>query len=200
MTNPPISYVPQRPEKEDDELCPNCEKAVQTEGIACDNCNNWYHYECVGLTEDNINSFQKLEFPCDQRNDDLLYLGATNISQPKENDQETENNTSGSIQWSSKKLHYRKRKNGKNNTSGTKSTNIQRKTKIKYIDSEQDQTLITQRTRILDLENKVNQLRTLLQTFKEHIKTKVMQLTTTLHSNIPTSLDLLILRIKLLKT
>ena len=44
-------------ESEDGEICPNCEQTVQTEGIACDSCNNWFHYKCVGLTEDHINSF-----------------------------------------------------------------------------------------------------------------------------------------------
>ncbi|VDI70031.1 Hypothetical predicted protein [Mytilus galloprovincialis] len=60
-------------------------------------------------------------------------------------------------------------KSAKRNIS-SRSSQTQRKSKVKTSDSEHDQTLITQRTRILDLENKVNQLRTVLQTFKDHIK------------------------------
>ncbi|CAG2254970.1 unnamed protein product [Mytilus edulis] len=225
-------------EKEDGEICPNCEQAVQTEGIACDSCNNWFHYKCVGLTEDHINSFQQLEYHCDQCNDDLLYVGATFIPQTDENNQEllintsssepaisshetqdhpkdicmdspaqksslesptgtylnpcitschnqSANNsekedtmvksvlthTSGDSTSSNRNPITDRGKSAKRNISPTsRSSNNQRKSKVKSSDLEHDQTLITQRTRILDLENEVNQLRTVLQTFKDHIK------------------------------
>ncbi|CAG2235289.1 CPS40 [Mytilus edulis] len=83
-------------ESEDGEICPNCEQTVQTEGIACDSCNNWFHYKCVGLTEDHINSYQQLEYHCDQCNDDLLYVGATFIPQTDNNNQQLPINTSSS--------------------------------------------------------------------------------------------------------
>ncbi|CAG2226098.1 unnamed protein product [Mytilus edulis] len=225
-------------EKEDGEICPNCEQAVQTEGIACDSCNNWFHYKCVGLTEDHINSIQQLEYHCDQCNDDLLYVGATFIPQTDENNQEllintsssepaissheiqdhpkdicmdspaqksslesptgtylnpcitschnqSANNsekedtmvksvlthTSGDSTSSNRNPITDRGKSAKRNISPTsRSSNNQRKSKVKSSDLEHDQTLITQRTRILDLENEVNQLRTVLQTFKDHIK------------------------------
>ncbi|CAG2239403.1 unnamed protein product [Mytilus edulis] len=58
----------------------------------------------------------------------------------------------------------------RNNSPTSRSSTNQRKSKVKSSVLEHDQTLITQRTRILDLENEVNQLRTVLQTFKDHIK------------------------------
>jgi hypothetical protein len=33
------------------DLCPHCTQYVQ-DGIACDKCDAWFHYKCVGLTEE----------------------------------------------------------------------------------------------------------------------------------------------------
>jgi hypothetical protein len=33
------------------DFCPHCTQYVQ-DGIACDKCDAWFHYKCVGLTEE----------------------------------------------------------------------------------------------------------------------------------------------------
>lgn len=77
----------------------------------------------------------------------------------------------------------------------SKSSNTQRKAKVKSNDSEHDKTLITQRTRILDLENEVNQLRNVLQTFKNHTKHQKDSAENNPTQKIPTSICILILTI-----
>ncbi|CAG2255340.1 unnamed protein product [Mytilus edulis] len=57
------------------EICPMCSEFVVEEGIACDKCNFWLHFECTGINKDktNLNSIQGEDFICMLCNNDLLY-------------------------------------------------------------------------------------------------------------------------------
>ncbi|CAG2245972.1 unnamed protein product [Mytilus edulis] len=52
-----------------------CSEFVDEEGIACDKCNFWLHFECTGINKDktNLNSIQGEDFICMLCNNDLLY-------------------------------------------------------------------------------------------------------------------------------
>ena len=45
--------------QEDSALCPCCSKEVTTDGILCEKCEMWYHYQCAMLTDDDRKRFKK---------------------------------------------------------------------------------------------------------------------------------------------
>ena len=40
-------------------FCPICDQAAELETIACEQCDEWYHYSCAGITEKDINKIGK---------------------------------------------------------------------------------------------------------------------------------------------
>ena len=54
--------------------CLNCEQAVGQHTIACEECDSWYHYECVGLTHADVVKINKdIPYICDNFNENQLY-------------------------------------------------------------------------------------------------------------------------------
>ena len=45
--------------------CNNCKKQTDNQCIACDACNFWYHYKCVGLDEQKAEKLGKKSWFCD---------------------------------------------------------------------------------------------------------------------------------------
>ncbi|XP_071137112.1 putative uncharacterized protein DDB_G0267716 [Mytilus edulis] len=55
-------------------ICPICESDVTVEGIACDSCDQWFHFNCANIlpsAADNI--YKEIGFHCAQCNDQLLF-------------------------------------------------------------------------------------------------------------------------------
>ncbi|CAG2256494.1 unnamed protein product [Mytilus edulis] len=83
----------QTEDKNSQVICPKCEIPVENEGIACDSCDNWYHYVCSNIKEDDLKHYEGSDFHCQQCNDDLLYSEQTNILDER-NDNPSEGITS----------------------------------------------------------------------------------------------------------
>ncbi|VDI65713.1 Hypothetical predicted protein [Mytilus galloprovincialis] len=57
----------------DKNICPGCRKYVD-DGIGCDRCDFWYHYECENIASNIGNEALKhIEYICRFCNDDMLY-------------------------------------------------------------------------------------------------------------------------------
>lgn len=55
-------------------ICPMCERETTVECIACDSCDQWFHFQCVNLSPTTIdNTYKEIGFHCLQCNDNLLY-------------------------------------------------------------------------------------------------------------------------------
>ena len=86
------------------EICPMCENSFEY-GKCCDLCQQWYHFECETLSEDDIERFQDTilqyncisctyDTQCESINDSILYTrsGVTEIGEgtyPKTLDSDT---------------------------------------------------------------------------------------------------------------
>ncbi|CAG2218962.1 unnamed protein product [Mytilus edulis] len=54
-------------------ICPYCNKYVE-EGIGCDRCDYWYHYQCENLSNKvGENELKQLDYICTLCNDDIMY-------------------------------------------------------------------------------------------------------------------------------
>jgi hypothetical protein len=77
VTTKPQSIQQQQSIKGSDnlsELCPHCTQYVQ-DGIACDKCDAWFHYKCVGFTEETGRArMATTYYICNFCQDDLLYM------------------------------------------------------------------------------------------------------------------------------
>ena len=49
--------------QEDSALCPCCSKEVTTDGILCEKCEMWHHYQCAMLTDDDRKRFETMNDP-----------------------------------------------------------------------------------------------------------------------------------------
>ncbi|CAC5391717.1 unnamed protein product [Mytilus coruscus] len=55
-------------------LCPICKEESQENTIACDECNEWYHYSCLRLSTMEVNKMDPdTPYICDLCNYELLY-------------------------------------------------------------------------------------------------------------------------------
>jgi len=75
--------------------CPSCGQEANLKTIACDECDEWFHYSCVNLSEDDIKKLPT-EFPyiCDNCNENHLYSPITSTQMqdtPVEQKDETTN-------------------------------------------------------------------------------------------------------------
>ncbi|CAC5388914.1 unnamed protein product [Mytilus coruscus] len=78
----------------DKNICPGCRKYVD-DGIGCDRCDFWYHYECENITSNIGNeALRHIEYICRFCNDDMLYENRNHL----ECDANEESNIVGAIQ------------------------------------------------------------------------------------------------------
>ncbi|CAG2196132.1 unnamed protein product [Mytilus edulis] len=221
----------QTEDKNSQVICPKCENPVENEGIACDSCDNWYHYVCSNIKEDDLKHYEGSDFHCQQCNDDLLYSEQTNILDER-NDNPSEGITSADLELPRSYTDQQIEEENEDNTTPKQifddlenqqaqngitiinsssipkvidqSKHLQatavldttpltdapkqrtldptnrtkgkqdhkRQPKAKPYDSEQHINTI-QKTRIINLENEVKQLRNVLQTFKDYGRTEV---------------------------
>ncbi|CAC5388921.1 unnamed protein product [Mytilus coruscus] len=78
----------------DKNICPGCRKYVD-DGIGCDRCDFWYHYECENITSNIGNEpLRHIEYICRFCNDDMLYENRNHL----ECDANEESNIVGVIQ------------------------------------------------------------------------------------------------------
>ena len=55
-------------------MCPSCEKSAESDIIGFEECGEWYHFDCVGLSSQSARQIQsKVPFICLLCNDSLLY-------------------------------------------------------------------------------------------------------------------------------
>ena len=68
-------------------LCPNCDKEAGQNTICCEECDSWYHYDCLGLTPAEINKIDTdIPYICDNCNDNLIYAQETHECSSKTDD------------------------------------------------------------------------------------------------------------------
>ncbi len=70
-----ITSIQAEPEGEanDTYICPVCETDAELNTIACEECNAWYHYNCVGLSPTEVKKIhEEVPFVCESCNDNLL--------------------------------------------------------------------------------------------------------------------------------
>ena len=88
-----VTAVTQSDDEGRKEICPMCKNSVEY-GICCDLCQQWYHFECETLSEDDIERFQDTDLQyncisctydtqCESINDSVLYTrsGVTEIGE-----------------------------------------------------------------------------------------------------------------------
>jgi hypothetical protein len=92
VTTKPQSIQQQQSIKGSDnlsELCPHCTQYVQ-DGIACDKCDAWFHYKCVGLTEETGRArMANTDYICNFCQDDLLYMDKSSVEFQETSEQHT---------------------------------------------------------------------------------------------------------------
>ena len=55
-------------------FCPICDQATELETISCEQCDEWYHYSCAGITEKDIKKIGKdIPFIYECCSDNVLY-------------------------------------------------------------------------------------------------------------------------------
>ncbi|VDI63606.1 Hypothetical predicted protein [Mytilus galloprovincialis] len=105
----------QTEDKNSQVICPKCENPVENEGIACDSCDNWYHYVCSNIKEDDLKHYEGSDFHCQQCNDDLLYSEQTNILDER-NDNPSEGITSADLELPRSYIDQQIEEENKDNT------------------------------------------------------------------------------------
>jgi len=67
--------------------CPICREEAQEKTIACEECNEWYHYSCLKLSQLEINKIDpNIPYICDLCNEELLFTAPdVNNEQPDQN-------------------------------------------------------------------------------------------------------------------
>lgn len=76
-------------------FCPNCEEVAGQQTICCESCDAWYHYDCVGVTVNDVSKISsEVPFICENCNEGIIY-GENNLSQPNvvSDSQASESNT-----------------------------------------------------------------------------------------------------------
>ena len=59
-------------------FCPNCEEAAGQNTICCEDCDSWYHYDCLGLTPAEVAKIDTdIPYICDNCNDNHIYAEET---------------------------------------------------------------------------------------------------------------------------
>ena len=68
-------------------ICPSCEQTAESETIICEECGEWFHFDCVGLSNQSAEQIQSdVPFICLFCNDGILYA-------PDEHSEKTVNNS-----------------------------------------------------------------------------------------------------------
>jgi hypothetical protein len=56
------------------EMCPFCRAYVNKDGIACDQCDFWYHFPCIGIVDTSVKeNMEKADYICHFCSEDNLY-------------------------------------------------------------------------------------------------------------------------------
>ncbi|CAC5361740.1 unnamed protein product [Mytilus coruscus] len=207
----------------DNFMCPCCNKYVE-EGIGCDRCDYWYHFQCENLTsKTGENEFRHKYYICTLCNDDILYdtrnlvesepmIQEDEVDSTEEKQNERQNNenqsesereiesedmeetelktcistgTKNSINQESEKINQRidermetmpcipngnpsKQRHGINPTQqGVKKNHKGAKNK-----NDMEEIITAQKTRILNLENEIKHMKTVLDTIVQRGENK----------------------------
>ena len=55
-------------------LCPSCEEIADQQTICCETCDSWFHYNCVGITVNDVEKISsEVPFICDNCTENLIY-------------------------------------------------------------------------------------------------------------------------------
>ena len=63
-------------------LCPICHKSSQTQSIACDNCDEWIHFHCIGIPQHKEADMEEVPYICSQCNAEAQYLHSAHNPEP----------------------------------------------------------------------------------------------------------------------
>ena len=63
-------------------LCPICRKSSQTQSIACDNCDEWIHFHCIGIPQHKEADMEEVPYICSQCNAEAQYLHSAHNPEP----------------------------------------------------------------------------------------------------------------------
>ena len=63
-------------------LCPICHKSSQTQSIACDNCDEWIHFHCIGIPQHKEADMEEVPYICSQCNAEAQYLDSAHKPEP----------------------------------------------------------------------------------------------------------------------
>ena len=61
-------------------ICPICTKSAQTQSIACDICDEWYHFRCLGIPISREDFYESHAFVCTVCNEEATYVKQTDTS------------------------------------------------------------------------------------------------------------------------
>ena len=163
-------------------FCPACEQSAQIGSIACEECGEWFHFGCVGLSDTSADTIHTdMPFICIYCNDNLLYNDSNTqdiVNEDINPSQPSETETTAQPEYQSdntypKQLEQNDNKSENCELTGLVASNIQdngqskkQKTKKtnnintnkKQASSDANETLIAQKYYISSLESKVNHL------------------------------------------
>ncbi|CAC5386912.1 unnamed protein product [Mytilus coruscus] len=207
----------------DNFMCPCCNKYVE-EGIGCDRCDYWYHFQCENLTsKTGENEFRHKDNICTLCNDDILYdtrnlvksepmIQEDEVDSTEEKQNEKQNNenqsesereiesedmeetelktcistgTKNSINQESEKINQRIEErmgtmpcipNGNSSKQGYGITPTQQGVKKNHKGAknknDKEEIITAQKTRILNLENEIKHMKTVLDTIVQRGENK----------------------------
>lgn len=93
-----ITYNDMETEIESKDICPVCHKHAEGDSIECEECDDWLHFECVGLTKAQVHNIDSdIPYICKQCIDDHLYqlpkdIDETIVLETKQKNNEQEPN------------------------------------------------------------------------------------------------------------
>ena len=93
-----ITYKDMETEIESKDICPVCQKHAEGDTIECEECDDWLHFECVGLTKAQVHKIDSdIPYICKQCIDDHLYqlpkdIDETIVLETKQKNNEQEPN------------------------------------------------------------------------------------------------------------
>ena len=75
-----------------DYFCPSCHKLAMDNTIACDKCQNWYHFECEGISQDKAKQMNdKIPYSCNSCRNILMDGFPTNVYKNSSSDSNKQN-------------------------------------------------------------------------------------------------------------
>ena len=75
-------------------VCPSCEQPAESDTIVCEECEEWFHFECIGLNNQSADLIQPdVPFICLFCNDNLLYVPKPEEQTEKSNNSENKSDS-----------------------------------------------------------------------------------------------------------